>query len=171
MKNDFSTISERLDALKCPVCQGLGECDDADMGDIMFNTWTCRTCHGSGMKQRGDVAPVIERLIAEAYEQFDEGAEDCVFMEAVDLIISNDLEQTKIRVTEEMSETADSWQGRCDSFLSILGLDFGQNDPKPVLDGKVLKTADQIRNEAYVEAFDTIFQVIDMLKQETVKNG
>lgn len=100
----------------------------------------------------------------------DGGIMGCPY-EKVDLIIANDLEQTKIRVTEEMSETADSWQDRCETILSILGLDFGQNDPKPVLDGKMLKTADQIRNEAYVEAFDTIFQVIDMLKQEAMKNS
>lgn len=39
-----------LEATRCPTCRGAGECDDAELGDISFRTWTCRACGGSGKK-------------------------------------------------------------------------------------------------------------------------
>lgn len=37
-------------ALKCPTCDGLGEYDDAEPGDISFNTVKCSPCKGTGFK-------------------------------------------------------------------------------------------------------------------------
>ena len=31
---------------KCPTCSGTGQCNDADLGDIYFNTWPCPECKG-----------------------------------------------------------------------------------------------------------------------------
>ncbi|MFG6500195.1 hypothetical protein [Sulfitobacter sp. 1A15106] len=31
----------------CGTCEGLGELDDADCGDISFRTWVCPACSGS----------------------------------------------------------------------------------------------------------------------------
>jgi len=36
--------------LKCPTCKGLGNCDDSEPGDISFNTWVCKDCNGTGLK-------------------------------------------------------------------------------------------------------------------------
>lgn len=36
--------------LECPKCSGFGQCEDAEPGDIGFNTWTCPDCKGTGIK-------------------------------------------------------------------------------------------------------------------------
>lgn len=46
--NPYYALKNRIESFRCKTCRGLGTCDDADPGDIMFNTWTCRTCNGSG---------------------------------------------------------------------------------------------------------------------------
>lgn len=33
---------------KCPMCNGIGRCNDADLGDISFNEWVCENCNGTG---------------------------------------------------------------------------------------------------------------------------
>lgn len=48
-KSEFLKLKEELEARKCKPCRGLGFEDDACEGDIMFNTWTCRTCEGTGL--------------------------------------------------------------------------------------------------------------------------
>lgn len=58
------------------------------------------------------------------------------------------LKATIEEAAEAASETAPDWETRCGRILSALGLDFGQNDEKPIRDGKLLRTAEEIRQEA-----------------------
>lgn len=47
----MSRYREDIENLKnkaCKDCHGLGFCDDADCNDIMFNTWQCTRCNGTG---------------------------------------------------------------------------------------------------------------------------
>lgn len=46
----FSDVLSALLEQRCETCQGSGECDDADLGDIYYNTWQCSVCKGSGFK-------------------------------------------------------------------------------------------------------------------------
>lgn len=48
-QNEYNRREEELEDLKCPVCSGSGTCDDADVGDISYNSWTCKLCSGSGI--------------------------------------------------------------------------------------------------------------------------
>lgn len=48
MSSEFNKAIEDLDSRKCKKCHGSGSCDDADLGDISFYTWTCPDCKGSG---------------------------------------------------------------------------------------------------------------------------
>lgn len=48
--NEYAKLQKELEEKECPKCHGLGECDDADCGDIYFNTWKCPDCNGSGIK-------------------------------------------------------------------------------------------------------------------------
>lgn len=43
---------EVLKARRCDKCHGTGECDDAEPGDMSFNTWPCPDCGGTGMTPR-----------------------------------------------------------------------------------------------------------------------
>lgn len=90
---------------------------------------------------------IVDMLIGLAYERYDEGAEDCWIMQAAEYIKSQDISCIRETIRERMSETADDWETRCGQILSILGLDYGQDWPKPIRDGQVLKTADEIRLE------------------------
>ena len=47
--NKYQKAAEALDNKKCPVCDGLGKCNDADLGDIYYNEWTCKSCQGTGV--------------------------------------------------------------------------------------------------------------------------
>lgn len=42
-------VKELTDAM-CKTCSGLGECDDADAGDIYYNHWPCLDCDATGFK-------------------------------------------------------------------------------------------------------------------------
>lgn len=46
----------------CPTCKGLGELDDAEAGDIMFNRWTCPKCKGKRIETIDQIAKVVETL-------------------------------------------------------------------------------------------------------------
>jgi DnaJ-class molecular chaperone len=48
-----------LETAKCPDCDGSGECDDADLGDIYFNTWKCPKCNGTGVTKKIAVKELI----------------------------------------------------------------------------------------------------------------
>ena len=47
----FHKVLEMIKDHRCPECYGSGECNDADFGDISFNTWTCESCKGNGFKK------------------------------------------------------------------------------------------------------------------------
>ncbi len=51
MKSEYQKLLNKVENLKCLTCNGLGICDDADCGDIMFNKWICKECNGSGIKE------------------------------------------------------------------------------------------------------------------------
>lgn len=46
----FQLLKRQLEAAVCKGCNGIGEANDADFGDISFNTWKCEPCKGSGFK-------------------------------------------------------------------------------------------------------------------------
>lgn len=56
----FLDLKEKVDSLRCPTCHGLGEYDDAGIGDITFNTYRCSPCRGTGFKdgQAHQITPV-----------------------------------------------------------------------------------------------------------------
>lgn len=47
---------------KCPTCKGIGVLDDADPGDIMFNTWPCPTCKGNKHEVIDQIDLVINQI-------------------------------------------------------------------------------------------------------------
>jgi DnaJ-class molecular chaperone len=51
--NELQRLREELKNRTCPTCHGLGHCDDADLGDIFYRTWTCPDCNGTGLKTEG----------------------------------------------------------------------------------------------------------------------
>lgn len=46
----YHDLIKQLESAKCPDCRGMGEMDDAEPGDIYFNTWVCTSCNGTGLK-------------------------------------------------------------------------------------------------------------------------
>lgn len=54
--SEYTQRKRALEQSKCPECRGLGECDDAEPGDISFRTWKCTRCGGTGIvPQKGNV--------------------------------------------------------------------------------------------------------------------
>lgn len=49
MSSEYIRKREELKSLRCEMCYGLGKCDDADAGDMSFNSWECPKCSGEGM--------------------------------------------------------------------------------------------------------------------------
>lgn len=56
--SEFQEMREELEKRKCTECQGLGECDDAEPGDIFFLKWTCEACKGTGLRA-AEVVPAV----------------------------------------------------------------------------------------------------------------
>jgi len=48
--NKLGDLIHSLATFECPECSGSGEVDDAEMGDISFNTSPCPACKGNGIK-------------------------------------------------------------------------------------------------------------------------
>ena len=46
--SDYRILSAQLASAVCPACHGFGYVDDAEPGDIGFNTYSCGDCDGSG---------------------------------------------------------------------------------------------------------------------------
>lgn len=46
----YQEAIEALTAKCCHDCHGLGEKDDAEIGDISCRKWVCATCLGTGFK-------------------------------------------------------------------------------------------------------------------------
>jgi len=38
--------------LQCQECKGRGLCNDATSNDLSYNTWTCKDCAGTGMREK-----------------------------------------------------------------------------------------------------------------------
>lgn len=59
----FSSIVKKH---KCKTCYGTGQQDDAELGDISFNIWTCTKCGGSGFEDvqamKKDVMALVEEI-------------------------------------------------------------------------------------------------------------
>lgn len=47
----YEDVEDRLSDFKCSKCHGSGEYDDAEPGDISFNTYKCTECSGSGFSK------------------------------------------------------------------------------------------------------------------------
>lgn len=47
-QTEYERVEEELNEAKCPMCQGSGEVNDADLGDISYNTYKCQPCKGTG---------------------------------------------------------------------------------------------------------------------------
>lgn len=50
MISQYDKLKQELEAKKCLRCNGHGECDDAEPGDISFRTSVCQSCNGTGMQ-------------------------------------------------------------------------------------------------------------------------
>ncbi len=46
----YQACKEVLEEMECPKCGGLGYYDDAEPGDISFNTFKCDECNQTGFK-------------------------------------------------------------------------------------------------------------------------
>ena len=44
----YQNLKRHVEAMKCPVCHGTGQCDDAEPGDMSYKSWTCTACNGTG---------------------------------------------------------------------------------------------------------------------------
>lgn len=134
MTSQYSKAMEIFAQRCCETCDGTGEEDDAGCGDISFRTWKCRSCLGTGFKKTKEYPgnysdlELIDMLQDLSYQQYDEGAETSWLWQAADLIATESIDVVRDEVVTSMSETSPSWKYRCESVLSILGLDFGQNE-------------------------------------------
>ena len=54
MKGNCRNLIEHIETGMCSRCQGSGEIDDAEPGDISFNTADCGTCNGTGWQDKHD---------------------------------------------------------------------------------------------------------------------
>lgn len=45
----YFEIKQELEECMCPVCFGTGESNDAEPGDIRYDTWECSHCNGTGL--------------------------------------------------------------------------------------------------------------------------
>lgn len=43
-----ASVDEVVEGYVCKTCNGYGECDDADLGDMYYNKWECADCDGKG---------------------------------------------------------------------------------------------------------------------------
>lgn len=46
----YEEVKNDLAERKCDTCAGSGKCNDAELGDIFFRTWICKSCDGNGFK-------------------------------------------------------------------------------------------------------------------------
>lgn len=61
--NNYLKLKELILKYKCQTCQGTGHTDDAEPGDICYNTIVCPTCKGTGLtKTIKQIAALIGRL-------------------------------------------------------------------------------------------------------------
>jgi hypothetical protein len=48
--SEYQNLVGLVESLKCPTCSGQGDYDDAEPGDIFFNTFRCTVCKGTGFR-------------------------------------------------------------------------------------------------------------------------
>lgn len=48
MASKYKKLVADLKKLACQTCNGYGEYDDSNIGDMYMNIWKCRICNGSG---------------------------------------------------------------------------------------------------------------------------
>lgn len=47
--SNYAAAQRELDRLRCSNCYGRGLCDDAEPGDMDYETWECDNCDGTGL--------------------------------------------------------------------------------------------------------------------------
>ncbi|TDQ63619.1 hypothetical protein ATL17_1626 [Maritalea mobilis] len=52
---DACALLDVLSRAKCDDCSGQGERNDAEAGDISFNSWVCKSCDGKGWNKQAVV--------------------------------------------------------------------------------------------------------------------
>ena len=52
---DANALLDVLSRAKCDDCSGQGERNDAEAGDISFNSWVCKSCDGKGWNKQAVV--------------------------------------------------------------------------------------------------------------------
>ena len=50
MISKWERMRAELEMRKCPICAGLGSYDDAEPGDIAFDTFPCNACNYTGFR-------------------------------------------------------------------------------------------------------------------------
>ena len=58
---DANALLDVLSKARCKHCGGSGERNDAEPGDIGFNTWACEPCDGKGWS-----AQAVREIVAAA---------------------------------------------------------------------------------------------------------
>ncbi len=65
--NQYQNEVQKLEQCKCTYCSGTGKLDDADFGDIYYNTWECQYCKGTGIKAISREPPTeLQRKVRES---------------------------------------------------------------------------------------------------------
>jgi DnaJ-class molecular chaperone len=49
----YNVIADLMNEVGCVTCGGMGECNDADFGDISYSRWKCPECKGTGFTLNG----------------------------------------------------------------------------------------------------------------------
>jgi hypothetical protein len=56
----YTNAVARLAADECTECGGIGECNDAELGDIYHRRWKCEKCGGSGFDGAHTTVRVVQ---------------------------------------------------------------------------------------------------------------
>lgn len=77
MTNNFKQAQKHLENNKCKKCDGLGELDDSDCGDMYYNTWKCDACGGTGMiAPEDEISKKLFLLYTELTKMIEESKEE-----------------------------------------------------------------------------------------------
>lgn len=58
-QGDRGTLMEMLRKARCRICDGSGDCDDAENGDMYHRSWQCAECEGKGWNTQA-----VEEMVA-----------------------------------------------------------------------------------------------------------
>ena len=56
----YTELEAKLKEVNCKECNGSGECNDAEPGDISCKIWKCIECDGTGVKKGKIVILAVE---------------------------------------------------------------------------------------------------------------